>query len=160
MDRPRTADDFPLTREDIEGITRTSRDYIGSWYAADEERMQSCLHPDLVKHTVVHDMQQGDWKLSRTLNAQMMVDRTRQGGGSDVSEPDRTEEVTILDAFRHVASVKVLSHKYVDYLHVAKFDHRWLIVHALWELRSGEINPSPPGATGSQDAARVDGNAA
>ena len=140
MDNPTIANGTQLTPEDILGITQTSQDYIGSWYAADEERMRACLHPELVKRTIVHDTQRDNWKLSRALDVQMMVDRTHQGGGSDVPEPDRTEQITILDAFRHVASVKVLSHDYVDYLHIAKFDHRWLIVHALWELRSGEIN--------------------
>jgi hypothetical protein len=39
--------------------------------------------------------------------------------------------------------VKVLSYECIDYLHLAKLGDRWLIVHALWELRSGEINPMP-----------------
>jgi hypothetical protein len=42
---------------------------------------------------------------------------------------------------RHIASVKVLSHPFVDYLHVAKIGDRWLIVNVLWELRKGEKQP-------------------
>jgi len=142
MKTPFDPPDLAPTPEDIEGITKTSRDYIEGWYTADEQRMRSCLHPDLVKRTITHDPQQGSaWKLSRPLDAEMMAGRTRAGGGSDVPEPDRTQHITILDVFRHVASVKVLSHSYVDYLHIAKFDARWLIVHALWELRQGEIAP-------------------
>lgn len=127
--------------EDLAAIRRAALDYIESWYAADEERMRGCLHPDLVKRTLWHDLQQSKWILSRTLDGPMMVDRTRQGGGSDVPVPDRIQEITVLEGFRHIATAKVLSTEYVDYLHIAKFDDRWLITHALWELRQGEIHP-------------------
>jgi len=34
------------------------------------------------------------------------------------------------------ASVKVLSEPFVDYLHLARFGERWLIVNVLYERRS------------------------
>jgi hypothetical protein len=100
LDSPVTTKETQLTPEDIAGITSASREYIGSWYAADGERMRACLHPDLVKRTLLHDKSTDGWTLSRVLNAQIMVDRTNEGGGSDAPEADRIEEITILDGFR------------------------------------------------------------
>lgn len=127
------------TPEDIEAITEASRDYVEGWYNAQPERMARCLHPDLVKRTIAREPGDGPWQLRPPTNAQMMVQYTEEGGGSEVPEPERTYEITILDVFRHIASVKVLSHDYMDYLQLAKFDQEWLLVNVLWELREGEL---------------------
>jgi len=131
------------TPDDIEGITQASRDYAEGWFTADGERMQRCLHPDLVKRTIMRDPKRGRWKLRRPLDAQMMVGYTLEGGGSDAPESEKTYEITILDVFRHIATVKVLSYPYMDYLHIAKINDRWLIVNILWELRQGELSSDP-----------------
>ena len=125
--------------EDIEGITQASRDYIEGWYSANAERMQRSLHPDLVKRTLTHDVQKDTWLIRQPTTAEEMVEHTRTGGGSWVPEPERTFEIVILDVFRHIASVKVLSRDMMDYLHLVKLNDRWSIVNVLWELREGEI---------------------
>jgi hypothetical protein len=43
------------------------------------------------------------------------------------------KDVTILDVFGNTASVRVVAADWIDYLHVAKFNGRWVIV--LWELK-------------------------
>ena len=128
--------------EDIEGITQASRDYIEGWYSADPVRMQRCLHKDLVKRTILRDPQSGTWQLRRPSDAKMMVDFTREGGSSHTPPVDQTYDITILDVFRHIACVRVVSHEMMDYLQIAKIDQTWLIVNVLWELKEGEVTPS------------------
>lgn len=132
-------DSIPLS-EDLEGITQASRDYIEGWYSADAERMRRCLHPELVKRTLMYDAEGGTWLLRRPITAEMMVRFTQQGGGSNVPETERTVEITIQDVFRHIACVRVLSRDMLDYLHLVKLNDQWLITNALWELREGEVN--------------------
>ncbi len=141
MDDPPNFPDWMPTPEDVEGILQASRDYIEGWYTADSKRMQRCLHPDLVKRTLERDSQQDTWQLTRRRDARMMVEFTLQGGGSDIPESERTHQIRILDVFRHIACVKVLSHEMMDYLHLAKINERWLIVNVIWELREGELSP-------------------
>jgi len=43
--------------------------------------------------------------------------------------------ITVLDIADNIASVKVLSEPFVDYLHLAKLDGRWSIVNVLYEDR-------------------------
>lgn len=50
-----------------------------------------------------------------------MVEATRTGRGK---RHLREHEVTVLDAFHDVASVKVASVPYVDYLHAARFGEK------------------------------------
>jgi Putative lumazine-binding len=136
-----TMTEWHLNQEDILAITNTSRDYVEGWYTADAERVRRCLHPDLVKRTLAHDPGSGAWYLNRPTGADKLVSYTQAGGGSAAGEPGLKFEITILDTFRHIAAVKVLSLEYMDYLHLARLDDRWLIVNVLWELREGEVQP-------------------
>lgn len=43
--------------------------------------------------------------------------------------------MTVLDVFENAASVKVVATEWIDYLHVARFNGRWVIVNVLWELK-------------------------
>jgi hypothetical protein len=138
MNNPNIPSTLPATPEDIQAITEVSRDYTEGWFTANAERMRSALHPDLVKRTIWHDIQGNTWKVGRTLTAEAMVGYTRQGGGSALQESEKVFEIEILDAFRHIATVKVSSHPYMDYLHLAKMNGRWWIINCLYELRQGE----------------------
>jgi hypothetical protein len=139
MAEPFTPRDSIPPPEDIDGITHASRDYIEGWYTADAERMRRCLHPELVKRTLMVATETGTWLLRWPTTAEMLVKLTEQGGGSDVPEAERTVEITIQDVFRHIATVKVVSRDMLDYLHLVKLNDQWLIINALWELRAGEI---------------------
>jgi hypothetical protein len=124
--------------EDIQAITEASRDYTEGWFTADEQRMRQALHPQLVKRTIWHDLQKDTWQPSNLLDAEMMVGYTRDGGGSALPEAEKAFEIIILDVFRDIATVKVSSHPYMDYLHLIKINDRWLIINCLYEVRVGE----------------------
>jgi hypothetical protein len=126
--------------KEILGIENTVRDFIEAWYSADAERMRRSLHQELVKRSVYRHQADGNIRLRRTANADMMVGWTEEGGGSDLSKEDQTYEIEVYDYFRHIALAKVISHKYIDYLHLAKIDGVWVIVNDLWELREGEFD--------------------
>jgi hypothetical protein len=127
---------------DVEAITAAARDYIEGWFDGDPERMRRCLHPELVKRTVWHEPETGEWSLGRPTSAEAMVDGARDGLGRDAVNGGRPITIEIEDVFRHIASVKVLSGPFMDYLHVAKVGDKWLIVNVLWERREGEKLPT------------------
>jgi Putative lumazine-binding len=117
---------------DREAILRVATDYIESWFEADSERMRRSLHPQLVKRSLDRGGHAGDPKLD-TIGAEDMVRAT--GVGSGTKYP-RGHDVTILDLYDDLATVKVTSVPYVDYLHVARFGESWLIVNVLWKRRA------------------------
>ena len=120
--------------EDIEAIIRVSVDYFEAWYTGDVERMKRSLHVDLAKRSLGRDPDTGAIMLRHT-SAQRMEGLTQNGEGTSTPVSERSQVVTILDAFSHIASVRVVSYEYVEYLHIAKFDTLWLIVNALWAFR-------------------------
>ncbi|HWA41212.1 MAG TPA: nuclear transport factor 2 family protein [Gemmatimonadales bacterium] len=119
------------TPADSAAIKATALDYIDGYYTGDAARMERALHPDLAKRIVNTD-QNGRSRLGQ-MSAMSLVQGTRAGGGKD--EANKREDVRILDIFQNTASVRIDAGTWVDYLHVAKWNGRWVIVNVLWELR-------------------------
>jgi hypothetical protein len=118
---------------DSEAIKATALDYIEGWYTGDAERMERALHPELAKRMVYIDSSDGTSKLHQ-MGTDQLVGATRAGHGKQVPEAERRMDVTILDIYENAASVKVVARDWVDYLHVAKFNDRWVIINVLWEM--------------------------
>ena len=128
----RVAEIVAAAARNREAILRVAADYIESWFEGDAERMRRSLHPDLVKRSVDQGGIAGEPKLD-TIRAEIMVRATRAGGGTKYP---RGHDVTILDQYDDMATVKVTSTPYVEYLHVARFGESWLIVNVLWKRRA------------------------
>jgi putative lumazine-binding protein len=117
---------------DSAGIRQAALDYIDGYYTGDGTRMERAVHPELAKR-IVRTNDQGRSALGQQ-SAMTLVMGTRAGGGKDTPVAQRKEDVTILDIYQNAASAKVYASGWVDYLHLAKWNGRWVIVNVLWEL--------------------------
>ena len=120
------------TAADSAGIRQAALDYIDGYYTGDGARMERAVHPELAKR-IVRTNEQGRSQLGQ-MSAMTLVMGTRAGGGKDTPVAERREDVTILDIYQNAASAKVYASGWVDYLHLAKWNGRWVIVNVLWEL--------------------------
>jgi hypothetical protein len=118
---------------DAAAIKQTALDYIEGWYEGNAERMERALHPELAKR-IVRTNAEGVSRLDQ-MSAMSLVQGTRRGGGKNAPKEKQQKDVTILDTFENAASVKVIASDWIDYLHMAKFNGRWVIVNVLWELK-------------------------
>src|ERR1051325_10100183 len=118
---------------DAAAIKQAALDYIEGWYEGNAERMERALHPELAKRIVRTD-KEGRSMLGQ-MSAMSLVQGTRRGGGKQTPKEKQQKDVTILDVFENAASVKVVASDWVDYLHLAKSNGRWVIVNVLWELK-------------------------
>jgi hypothetical protein len=119
------------TPADSAAIRATALDYIDGWYAADGQRMERALHPELAKRNVFSDSN-GRSRLIQ-MSAMTLVQGTRSGGGSTIPAADRADSVKILDIYGGAASVRVRAATWIDYMHMAKFNGQWRILNVLWE---------------------------
>lgn len=127
---------FPVlaqTAADSAGIRQAALDYIEGWYEGNGERMERALHPDLAKR-IVNTNPQGRSVLGHQ-SALTLVQSTRRGGGKETPVAERRTDVRILDIFGNTASVRVDADRWIDYMHVAKWNGRWVIINVLWENR-------------------------
>lgn len=119
---------------DAELIKQTALDYIEGWYEGNGERMERALHPELAKRIVRTDPASKRSGLGQ-MGAMTLVQSTRAGGGKDTPKEKQQKDVTVLDIFGNSASAKIIASEWVDYLHLAKWQGRWVIVNVLWELK-------------------------
>jgi hypothetical protein len=129
-------DDNSSLEADKEAIKKTALDYIEGWYEGNAERMERALHPELAKRIVRKDLQ-GNSRLDQ-MGAMALVQGTKRGFGKNMPKEKQIKDVTILDVYENAASVKIVASDWIDYLHVAKFNGRWVIVNVLWELKPKE----------------------
>ena len=118
-----------------EAIRKAAMDYVQGWYEGDVERVRRSLHPELAKRRILRDPETGEERF-RHVTQQLLVDLTRQGGGSEVPVAQRYYDVAILDVTGEIASVRAESYEYVDYLHLALSGGRWMIVNVLYLLKA------------------------
>jgi hypothetical protein len=118
---------------DSAAIKQTALDYIQGWYEGDGTRMERALHSELAKRIVRTD-NSGNYRLDQQ-SAMTLVQNTRTGGGKDTPAGDRHDDVRILDIYRNAASARIDASYWVDYLQLAKWRGRWVIVNVLWELK-------------------------
>lgn len=117
---------------DSAGIRQAALDYIEGYYEGNAERMARAVHPELAKRIVNVD-ERGRYRLGQ-MSAMTLVEGTRAGGGRDTPDSARRKDVRILDIYQNAASAKIDASYWVDYLHLAKWNGRWVIVNVLWEM--------------------------
>lgn len=123
--------------DDEAAIEKTALDYIEGAFTGDAERMARAIHPELHKVTPYEMPKSGKVALRKSGASQLLeVVRAKM----TVLRKDKWNiEVTILDVHDDMASVKVFSSMYYEYLQMAKIDGQWKIINVLWQT-----NPDAP----------------
>ncbi len=115
----------------VAAVTRTVEDYFLGWYDADPDRMRSALHPDLAKrgHTASGD----DPRVIRAVTADQMIGWTADGQGRTADPDERRLTIIVDEIHATIATVRVHSARYIEYIHLARTADGWRIVNTLWQ---------------------------
>lgn len=124
---------FAQNDADREGIKRAALNYAEGWYEGNADKMESALSPDLAKR-IVRNNDKGQSNLNQ-MTAMSLVQGTRTGYGKSTPKEEQQKDVTILDVFGGAATVKLEMRDWIDYLHVGKFNGKWVIINVLWETK-------------------------
>ena len=120
------------TAADSSAIVATALDYIDGFYTSDAARMGRALHPELAKR-IVGDPSGPESRL-QNMSAQQLIDATAGGGAARIPDDAKKEDVSILDVYHNIASVRIDAGVWIDYLHVARWNGEWKIINVLWEM--------------------------
>jgi FOG: WD40-like repeat len=118
------------SKSDSINILATSKNYIEGWYNGDTARMNKALNQDLVKRRF--DYKQG---ILTNLTKANMMEFTRAGYGKKTPREKLKNDFQILDTYQNMASVKVSSCDFVDYMQLLKVDGEWKIINVLWDFK-------------------------
>lgn len=117
---------------DSAGVRQAVLDYVNSIYNADTALVYRSVRPELAKR--------GYWiprNASTYSNEPMtfaeLVETARTWNSAKKDTSTWPKEVRVLDLLNQTASAKVTARWGIDYLHLAKYDGKWMIVNILWQ---------------------------
>ena len=87
--------------------------------------MQKAVHPDFHKRTL--QTVNGHTEISED-SVQSMVEGVRLGSGKEIPAAERVQKIEVLDVYRDVASVKVVTGRWIDYMHLSKLNGEWRVL--------------------------------
>ena len=113
---------------DVKDITTAARDYLEGYVLADRERHLASYHPEAIKRRYSED-EDGVFGVV-SISPRTMADFAA------LETPTETEAEVIIDAVHNdIASVRVYSPRWVDFLHVVKARGEWKLFHVTWHRR-------------------------
>lgn len=124
-------------------IRDAALDYIHGWYNGDSVRMRRALHPALAKRAPVAEAGTGRTRIAN-MGADILVRSTGSGGGKATPEASRVADLKILAIDDGIATIRLVSAEFIDYMHLARVDGEWKILNVLWDFRPGVPRPPAP----------------
>ncbi len=103
-------------------IVAACLDYVEGWYQGDVQRLRRVLHPDLAKRKV----EAGPTLRTVTAEALMANAKARP------LAPGRRMLVEVLDVDGDLATAKIVSPLFLDYVHLALWNGEWKILNVVW----------------------------
>jgi len=111
-------------------VVATVEDYFLGWYDADPERMGRALHPDLAKRS--HVRRGGEPPQLRAVTAGQMIGWTGEGEGRETDPEKRRLTIVVDDIHDSIATARVESTLYREFIHLVRTPDGWRIANTLW----------------------------
>ncbi len=108
--------------DDASAVRSTVTNYIEAYYTGDAARMEQTLHPHYLKHKI-----HGNIPVREQTGADL-VQAARSGEGTHLTQAERREQITVLDMTGNIASAKLVTAGWTDYMTLTKIDGEWKIL--------------------------------
>jgi len=114
--------------DDASAVRATVTNYIEAYYTGDAARMEQTLHSHYLKHKIHGDIPM------REQTGRELVQAVRSGEGTRMAQAQRTEKVTVLDVAGNIASAKLVTPGWVDYMTLSKINGEWKILSVVQRI--------------------------
>lgn len=108
------------------------------------------LKPTLMKEVMNDSLNKVTVGYSRTLRKEVvtaipktrMIENAKNWNKSNTRfPPNPNNQIQILDIYHRIATVKLYSDNWVEYLHLIKLDNKWSIINLLWQHKNTKRYP-------------------
>ncbi len=122
---------------DEAAVRQAVLDYVEAVYDVDPARIERSFHPELAKRGFGRRSAADEYReLEMTFDQLVELARTYNTDGEIPA--DAKKEVVVYEVLDQTASAKLIADWGIDYVHLAKYDGRWKIVHVLWQTHPPE----------------------
>ena len=123
--------------EDTAAVRRAALDYLEGFYEGDASKLERSVRPEVVKYGFGRGSDGGVSGSVMTFEQMLSFAASVKASGRTRPASD-PKEVEILDILDQTAAVKVTAYWGSDYMQLAKYDGKWMILHVLWQAPSGD----------------------
>ena len=113
-----------------EAVRQAILDYVEGVYEADPTRIERSVHPELSKRGFFVSK---DEATESIMSFSAFIEHTKTYNKDGQFPPDAPKEIILYDVLDHTASAKLIAAWGIDYMHLAKYNNKWMIVHVLWQ---------------------------
>ena len=115
-----------------EAVKQAVLDYVEGIYEVDHKRIERSVHPELAKRGFF--VKKGETAYTGTpMTFAQLVELAKTYNKGGRVPKDAPKEVVIYDVLDQTASAKLTAVRGIDYMHLAKYDGKWMIVNILWQ---------------------------
>lgn len=122
------AQDRKESSNDSAAVTDTVRNYIEAYYTGNAARMERTLHSHYLKHMIHGDIPM------REKTGSEMIREVRSQGAADIPPAQRTENISVLDISGSIATAKLVTPGWVDYLTLSRSEGGWKILSVVQRI--------------------------
>ena len=105
-------------------------DYVEGVYKTDPAKIERSVHPELAKRGFFVDKQGAT---ESTMSFTEFIEHVKTYNKDGQFPPDAPKEIIMYEVLDHTASVKLIAAWGIDYMHLAKYHGKWMIIHVLWQ---------------------------
>jgi len=117
---------------DREAVRQATLDYVEGVYNVDPSRIERSVHPKLAKLGFYRGPKDEAYRPS-PMTFERLIEVAKTYNKEGKLPKDAPKEITVLDLLDQTATVKLVAEWGIDYMHLAKFDGKWMIVNVLWQ---------------------------
>jgi hypothetical protein len=118
---------------DREAVRQAVLDYVEGIYNMEPARIERSVHPNLAKLGFYRPPAETAYRPGRPMAFQQLVEIAKTYNKEGKLRKDAPKEIAIYDVLEQTATVKLTAEWGIDYMHLAKFDGKWMIVNVLWQ---------------------------
>ena len=118
---------------DREAVRQAVLDYVEGIYNVEPARIERSVHPNLAKLGFYRPPAETAYRPGSKMAFQQLVEIARTYNKEGKLRKDAPKEIAIFDVLEQTATVKLTAEWGIDYMHLAKFDGKWMIVNVLWQ---------------------------
>ena len=130
------------TKKDSIEIKRISIGYLKALQELKPELMNEVMNDSLNKVTLGYSRELRK-EVVTAISRERMLENARSWNKSNTRfPPNPMNNVKILDVYHRIATVKLYSDNWVEYLHLIKTNNKWSIINLLWQHKNVNRYPN------------------
>jgi hypothetical protein len=119
---------------DRELVYAAIEDYVDGLYLVQPERIKKSVHPNLTKKGFWKGKDKEIYGQELTMTFDQLVDLASKWNSKGTAvNKDSPKMIEIYDVQDQTASAKLTAEWGTDYMQLAKYDGKWLIVNIVWQ---------------------------